>query len=67
MEVLIMKMQNYILINIEELDMDTIDCEAFEVNFQRAILLALLKSRKLTQIQFEACMDKVIKKSTIHS
>ena len=57
-----MKKEGYVPVNMEESDIDTIDCQGFNVNFQRAILLSLLGSKKLTQAQFEACMDKVVQK-----
>ena len=55
-----MKKEEYVLQNTEQLDIDKLNCTDFKINFQRAILLSLLESRKLTQSQFEACMDKVV-------
>ncbi len=61
-EVLLMKNKEYVLETLEQPDIDKLDCKDFKINFQRAILLSLLESRKLTQAQFEACMDKVVQK-----
>lgn len=55
-----MKNREYVLEATEQLDIDKLDCKDFKINFQRAILLSLLESCKLTQAQFEACMDKVV-------
>lgn len=60
-----MKKEGYIPVSMEEPDIDKIDCQEFNVNFQRAILLSLLESKKLTQAQFEACMDKVVQKYAV--
>ncbi len=57
-----MKKEGYVLEDTEQPGIDKLDCRDFKINFQRAILLSLLESRKLTQSQFEACMDKVIQK-----
>lgn len=57
-----MKNEEYVLETTEQPDIDKLDCKDFKINFQRAILLSLLESRKLTQAQFEACMDKVVQK-----
>ena len=57
-----MKNEKYVLETTEQPDIDKRDCKDFKINFQRAILLSLLESRKLTQTQFEACMDKVVQK-----
>lgn len=57
-----MKKEGYIPVHTEETDACAMECPDFKINFQRAILLSLLESRKLTQAQFEACMDKVIQK-----
>ncbi len=57
-----MKNEKYVLETTEQPDIDKLDCKDFKINFQRAILLSLLESRKLTQTQFEACMDKVVQK-----
>lgn len=57
-----MKKGEYVLEAMEQPDLDKPDCKDFTVNFQRAILLSLLESHKLTQAQFEACMDKVARK-----
>ena len=57
-----MKKEKYVLETTEQPDIDKLDCKDFKINFQRAILLSLLESRKLTQTQFEACMDKVVQK-----
>ena len=57
-----MKNEKYVLETTEQPDIDKLDCKDFKINFQRAILLSLLESRKLTQAQFEACMDKVVQK-----
>lgn len=46
----------------DPLDAATMYSRDFTLNFQRAILLSLLKNQKLTQLQFEACMDKVVQK-----
>ena len=59
-EALLMKNREYVLETMEQPDIDKLDCKDFKINFQRAILLSLLESRKLTQAQFEACMDKVV-------
>lgn len=55
-----MKRRVYVPAHMEEPDIDLTECEAFRVNFQRAILLSLLNSGRLTQAQFVACMDKVM-------
>lgn len=55
-----MKNKEYILETAHQPDIDKLDCKDFKINFQRAILLSLLENRKLTQAQFEACMDKVV-------
>lgn len=34
----------------------------FKLNLQRALLLTLLNSKKLSQTQFEECLDKLIQK-----
>ena len=57
-----MKNEKYVLETTEQPDIAKLDCKDFKINFQRAILLSLLESRKLTQTQFEACMDKVVQK-----
>lgn len=57
-----MKRANYVLETTEQPEIDKLDGKDFKINFQRAILLSLLESRKLTQAQFEACMDKVVQK-----
>ena len=57
-----MKNEKYVLETTEQPDIDKLDCKDFKINFQLAILLSLLESRKLTQTQFEACMDKVVQK-----
>ena len=57
-----MKNEEYVLETSEQPGIDKLDCKDFKINFQRAILLSLLESRKLTQAQFEACMDKVVQK-----
>lgn len=57
-----MKNQKYILEIAEEPDIDKPECNEFKINFQRAILLSLLENHKLTQAQYEACMDKVVQK-----
>ena len=57
-----MKNEEYVLENSEQPGIVKLDCKDFKINFQRAILLSLLESRKLTQAQFEACMDKVVQK-----
>ena len=57
-----MKNEKYVLETTEQPNIDKLDCKDFKINFQRAILLSLLESRKLTQTQFEACMDKVVQK-----
>ena len=57
-----MKNKEYVLETLEQPDIDKLNCEDFKINFQRAILRSLLESRKLTQAQFEACMDKVVQK-----
>lgn len=51
----------------DPLDAATMYSRDFTLNFQRAILLSLLKNQKLTQIQFEACMDKVVKRYAARS
>ncbi len=61
-EALLMKNREYVLETTKQPDIDKLDCKDFKINFQRAILLSLLESRKLTQAQFEACMDKVVQK-----
>lgn len=62
-----MKQEGYVPIGMEEPNLDTAECQTFKVNFQRAILLSLLESRKLTQAQFEACMEKVTQKYAVRS
>lgn len=62
-----MKKEGYIPACIEQPDIDTTDCQAFKINFQRAILLSLLQSQKLNQAQFEVCMDKIVQKYAAHS
>lgn len=62
-----MKKEGYIPACIEQPDIDAADCQAFKINFQRAILLSLLQSQKLNQAQFEACMDKIVQKYAAHS
>ncbi len=57
-----MKKEKYVLQDTEQPDIDKLDCKDFKINFQRAILLSLLESHKLTPSQFEACMDKVVQK-----
>ena len=57
-----MKNEEYVLETSEQPSIDKLDCKDFKINFQRAILLSLLESRKLTQTQFEICMDKVVQK-----
>ena len=57
-----MKNEGYVLETTEQPDIDKLDRKDFKIDFQRAILLSLLESRKLTQAQFEACMDKVVQK-----
>jgi len=57
-----MKDKKYVLETTEQPGIDKLDCKDFKINFQRAILLSLLESRKLTQTQFEICMDKVVQK-----
>lgn len=57
-----MKKEAYVLETVEQPGIDKLDCKDFKINFQRAILRSLLGSRKLTQAQFEACMDKVVQK-----
>ena len=57
-----MKKEAYVLETAEQPGIDKLDCKDFKINFQRAILRSLLESRKLTQAQFEACMDKVVQK-----
>lgn len=57
-----MKRANYVLETTEQPEIDKLDGKDFKINFQRAILLSLLESRKLTQAQFEACMDKAVQK-----
>lgn len=52
----------YVLENGEQPDLDKLDCREFKIHFQRAILLSLLEHRKLTQSQFEACMDRVVRR-----
>ena len=61
-EVLPVKRANYVLETTEQPEIDKLDGKDFKINFQRAILLSLLESRKLTQTQFEICMDKVVQK-----
>lgn len=61
-EVLPVKKEAYVLETVEQPGIDKLDCKDFKINFQRAILRSLLGSRKLTQAQFEACMDKVVQK-----
>lgn len=62
-----MNQEGYIPVGMEEPDLDTAECQGFKVNFQRAILLSLLESRKLTQAQYEACMEKVTQKYAVRS
>lgn len=57
-----MNKKAYIPADTTSPDMETPDCRAFEINFQRAILLSLLESRKLTQAQFGASMERIVKK-----
>ena len=57
-----MKKEAYVLQDTEQPDIDKPDYRDFKINFQRAILLSLLESRRLTQSQFESCMDKVVQK-----
>mgnify|MGYP006962066049 FL=1 len=57
-----MKRANYVLETTEQPEIDKLDGKDFKISFQRAILLSLLESCKLTQAQFEACMDKVVQK-----
>lgn len=61
-EVLPVKRADYVLETSEQPENDQLDDKEFKINFQRAILLSLLKSHKLTRAQFEACMDKVVQK-----
>lgn len=61
-----MKNKEYVLETSEQPDIDKLDCKDFKINFQRAILLSLLESHKLTQVQFSACMDKVVQKYLTH-
>lgn len=62
-----MNHEGYAPAGMEESDFDAAECQAFKVNFQRAILLSLLESQKLTGAQFEACMEKVTQKYTVRS
>lgn len=57
-----MKKEEYIPVYIEQPSIDIVENSNFTINFQRAILLSLVESNKLTQTQFENCMDKVIQK-----
>ena len=41
-----MKNEKYVLETTEQPDIDKLDCKDFKINFQRAILLSLLESRK---------------------
>lgn len=59
-EVLPVKDKKYVLETKEQPGIDKLDCKDFQINFQRAILLSLLENHKLTQAQYEACMDKVV-------
>lgn len=52
----------YIPADTENPNLETPDCRAFQINFQRAILLSLLENNRLTQVQFEACMERIVRK-----
>lgn len=60
-----MKKEGYIPVYTEEPDARMLENPDFKINFQRAILLSLFESRKLTQAQYEACMDKVVQKYAV--
>ena len=53
-------MNKYILENPWQTEIEASRHGEFIVNFQRAILLSLLESHRLTQQQFCACLDKVM-------
>lgn len=55
-----MKDKKYVLETKEQPGIEKLGCKDFQINFQRAILLSLLENHKLTQAQYEACMDKVV-------
>lgn len=57
-----MEKVEYGLESAENPCLDTEGYKDFNFNFRRALLLSLLEGKKLTQSQFEACMDKISRK-----
>lgn len=62
-----MKKERYVPAFTGQPNIDAADCQDFKINFQRALLLSLMENQKLTQDQFEACMDKVVQKYAARS
>lgn len=46
----------------ETFELDAPQYSAFRVSFMKAILLSLLEQKKLTQAQYERCVEKVRQK-----
>lgn len=59
-----MKKENFALNNQEAPDLDAPKEGVFRVGFMKSILLSLLEQKKLTQAQYERCMEKVRQKYT---
>jgi len=45
-------------------DLDTQEHSVFRVGFMKSILLSLLAQNKISQAQFDCCMDRICKKHT---
>ncbi len=59
MEAVSEKMQNHTYKDIDQPDLDKAEYWEFRFHFQKSILLSLLASGKLTQQQYDSCVEKL--------
>lgn len=62
MEAALEKTPNCTYNDIEQPNLDKTEYWEFRFNFQKSILLSLLASGKLTQQQYDSCMEKLVQK-----
>lgn len=61
-EVYLVGNEKYIQGNAEIPDLDSCEYNGFREGFMKSVLLSLLTQGKLTQIQYERCIEKVMRK-----
>lgn len=54
--------EKYIQGNSETPELDSCEYNGFREGFMKSVLLSLLTQGKLTQIQYECCVEKVMRK-----